>query len=891
MIIGRVCNRKGQANCHVNALWLNRNMQQAVPIEQVRRCVPSNPLPSFADVLVVSIQKRVKEFGFLFLALLLFRGRAIAQEETVRPHLLLILCDALTLDDLRNDAYPHLAHFAENAAIGLMNCGVTGSKTSIAAILTLAAGQHIPAEPTDAQTAEWWEAVPGDQGNALAVYTRRTHLPSLQNAIDAQFKKSPFPLATEGTEGEPRKTSALAPLSLAGRGARGEGRNRSIYHLGLASLARRGLDTARLGAALAATAEPIRAFVCGNADADTPNRAAALLTLDAKGAGSGLISSLRHKPASPFGLADDPIQLSQIATEYPADLMVIQMGDTARAEAAHPHLTPAAYRKARGDALRRLNILVYLLTLQERQDGNAADILLVSPRPPADSAARPEAWGRLTPLLAAGPHFAPGLLTSATTRTAGLVANTDMAPTLLSLFRAPIPLTMEGRPMRVLSGSPGGPERVAAVARLDYLTTLNDRTLKQAMPFLVTACLLVGLAGVTVRRRWGVRVARRFAPALIVVQNLPAALLLAPILVPPTLFEYVLRILAWMVGLALLSYLAARLLRLSPTVAAALITILLATGDLLTGQALLKDSLLSGYPLSGIRYYGIGNEYLGIVLGLALAASFATLDDREKQQTTVNTADTEKNREKTQPQKDTEAHGKSEDNLAADGRGYTWIQNGNDVTVSQPLSVAAVFALVWIVLAAVFGWPGLGANAGSLVATGAGFGVGIALLRGRRPTFLFGLLCALGGLGLAFAFGALEAWLAGRNGMTAGASSHLGAAMQAASDERGPGYLAQIALRKVAMNVRLLTTPWFLAAAAGVALVVVAMRALLGAALQTLLALRVWTRRGLTATLAAILASLVFKDSGVVTVAFLVGAQCAILLYYALTEEEGESRA
>ena len=40
-------------------------------------------------------------------------------------------------------------------------------------------------------------------------------------------------------------------------------------------------------------------------------------------------------------------------------------------------------------------------------------------------------------------------LASATTRTPGLIANVDIAPTILHLFAAPIPRTMVGRPVQV----------------------------------------------------------------------------------------------------------------------------------------------------------------------------------------------------------------------------------------------------------------------------------------------------------------------------------------------------------------------------------------------------------------------------------------------------------
>jgi hypothetical protein len=187
------------------------------------------------------------------------------------------------------------------------------------------------------------------------------------------------------------------------------------------------------------------------------------------------------------------------------------------------------------------------------------------------------------------------------------------------------------------------------------------------------------------------------------------------------------------------------------------------------------------------------------------------------------------------------------------------------------------------------GWPGLGANAGSLAATGAGFGVGAAILRGKRPTVRLALGCIAAGLLLAFAFSALDAALAESGGV-----SHSGAAIRAASTGRGPGYLAEIVTRKIGMNLRLLVSPWILMAAAVIVGTMLAARALIGETLKRVLQQRPWTARGWAAIAAAAGAALVFKDSGVVTVAFLLGGACLILLYYCLVpcsqEPRGEER-
>jgi hypothetical protein len=732
----------------------------------------------------------------LLLALLtLFPLSSGAQERASRPHVILVLCDALTLDDLRSAAYPHLAHAVETGAIGLMNCAVAGTKTPTAATLTLAIGQHLPAEATDELAANDFEAVLGERGDVRAVYARRTGTPSV--AL---------------TSSDPVLT---------------------VHHLGIASLARRDLAANRLGAALAQVTPPVRAFVIGNTDAANWQRRAALLTVDATGTGVGFVAPLSSHPTNPSGLTDDPIALMQAALEANAELCVLQLGDTARVEAERPQLSLDAYHDARYHAINRLDLLLYLLTAKLEEEGRSADILLVSPYPPADDARHPDSWHRLTPVLALGPDFPAGLLTSATTRTPGLIANVDIAPTLLALFHAPVPATMIGHPAQSLLTSQSGLLRSAAVARLDYVAALNAQALVGVVVPIGAVCFLMVMGSLVARKRGGRATSQWFAPGLVFTLTLPMAAMLAPLLVPPTLLEYGLRIAAWMLGLTMACYLLARLTRVSPPVMAALLGVLLVAGDTLAGQPLLKDSALSSYPLSGIRYYGVGNEYLGMLLGLALMGGFAWLDDRALP---------------CPPGKN--------------GGALRW-----------------GLGLGWLGLALLLGWPGLGANAGSLAATGAGFGTGAALLRGRRATLRLALAWILVGLLLALGFGALDAAFASASPALGGSRSHFGEALHAAAGGRGPGYLVEIVLRKVGMNLRLLMSPWLLAAAAMPVITILGARALVGEALREVLVRRPWTARGLSTVFAAGLASLVFKDSGVVTVTYLIGATCLLLLY------------
>jgi len=371
------------------------------------------------------------------------------------------------------------------------------------------------------------------------------------------------------------------------------------------------------------------------------------------------------------------------------------------------------------------------------------------------------------------------------------------------------------------------PNRLATLSRTDFVAQLNARVEAPFMFSFGMFGLAVFIVTLALRRAGRADLTRRYSLFWVWCLSMPGATLLAPILVPPTLIEYALRIAAWMFALALLAWLAARILRVSPLIASAAITTLLVLAATVPPQTMLKDACLSGYVVSGIRFYGIGNEFLGILLGLLLTASFAWLDDSGEQ-------------------------------------------------ASGPVSRARRTALlaIWIPVGLVCGWPGLGANAGSLIATSAGFGIGWLMLCGLRPKLWHWLAAVATGLALAFAFGALDAALSPH-----GAASHAGAAIQASVRGRGASYLVEIAARKVGMNAALFHAPWTLFAGGLLIAVSAVSWAALKGTIQDVLSRRPWTARGLTAVAAAGIASLIFKDSGVVSLAFLAGAAFVSLVY------------
>ena len=373
-----------------------------------------------------------------------------------------------------------------------------------------------------------------------------------------------------------------------------------------------------LGRAL--TAAGVRTALIGNADGDDTgaSRPAALLlpvpTLAPADDGT------QPDPAAPGGRRINPPRLWQAAHEalraYP--LVIVQDGDFARLERERPAMLPRAYDAHRRRALARLDAL--LAPALRWADAQPERYLwLLVPTPPVTAGQ----WDSLTPFMrygTASSHAVTSFHTSAqsaTTQTWGLVAARDIAPSLVTIWGLTPPLQMTGAP---ITGSSNMSYAETRLRRLDTLTRLNQQA---QSPFFWTLGLLGALvigASMALLLRAGAGTPRPFAPraaryGLRVLSGMPLALLLAPLLPVSTVGTYC--------GVITLLALGFALMPTPQSILAVTTVVLLADG--LTGTRLISHALLSAYALSGIRFYGIGNEYMGVLIAgtLLLASGFA----------------------------------------------------------------------------------------------------------------------------------------------------------------------------------------------------------------------------------------------------------------------------
>ena len=276
--------------------------------------------------------------GFPVVLLLLWF--AVCCPARAQARIVVVVCERLTWEDV-NAGCPFLLSLMQQnrCAVGLMNTAVAGPKNADSAMLALAQGQLVASEVGDEQAVNSREAVGEESGTGAIVYRRRV-------GVDVPT-------------------------------------GRTVVHLNVAALTRRGVIGQGLGAMLAQASPLRRILICGNADTDVRQRRGALLAIDAQGTATGDVALLLPDKSKPFGVTDDINTLARYGATTDADVFVAVLGDLARAEALRARLTPAAYHAARQEALSRFDGFLLQLLAVRHLDTETVDLLLVSPCPPA----------------------------------------------------------------------------------------------------------------------------------------------------------------------------------------------------------------------------------------------------------------------------------------------------------------------------------------------------------------------------------------------------------------------------------------------------------------------------------------------------------------------------
>lgn len=506
-----------------------------------------------------------------------------------KRQVILLTLDKITLQDLLRHAGPELTALLNRSAVALMNVNTAGNLGADSGYLTIGAGSRLLGNWTSGRAFNRDENL-SMEGTVEALYRRHTdetELPAgeilhlYSGALQRLNEQRPYPVCV---------------------GALGEA-----------------LRAAGAGVA-----------VLGNADNGGPKRQVVTIAMDKAGTVAyGDVSSglLQERDDFPFGCGCDPTAYLKVfeSLQQQASLFVVEWGDTGRLDGYLEHL-PA---ERRGELLQAslLQLDHFLKGIKPYLE-KGTNLLLVTPSPPNAAFA---AGQRLTPVVFYNANFAQrGVLTSATTRRPGLITNIDIAPSVLQYLGVNTSTFFFGAPLTVV------PEN----NHLKWLLALSERIARihNQRPAIIKGYILAqiilllgGMAGLIYRFRPTVIL----RPGIYALMFFPLTLLLAPALPffpAASLYINILVLLGLTVLLTAGTLLFFKKLLPLFTFSGLLVFVLL-TIDLCWGAHLNSRSFLGYDPVGGARFYGLGNEFMGILIGafvLGFGSYFSLIFQQEK---------------------------------------------------------------------------------------------------------------------------------------------------------------------------------------------------------------------------------------------------------------------
>lgn len=350
--------------------------------------------------------------------------------------------------------------------------------------------------------------------------------------------------------------------------------------------------------------------VLGNSDTDEENhREIALIGMDENGQiQNGNIDDINVKDgAMPFGIRTDYDKLKEETRKYydESNLVIVELGDTYRLDLYKENLNEASYGKMKREIYS--NISDYLKEVFEITNKNDR-VYITSPYPKKQDYVD---GYRLSPIVVFDKE-GKGLLTSGTTRRKGVLSNLDISADIFEYF---------GIKSDVIVGK--SIQKILYDKNIEFLLKDYDKIVSNMqirIPVLYTYAAfemimwMIMLVAILFRDKIPKNTFRILCAILKFTIAIPFVLLIAPF------FNYSTKgsIITCIVGLLIIVYFLVYKLVKDDLGKLILLSALVALGvliDAATGQNMIKSSLLGYDPIIGARYYGIGNEYMGVLIG------------------------------------------------------------------------------------------------------------------------------------------------------------------------------------------------------------------------------------------------------------------------------------
>ncbi|MZQ83752.1 hypothetical protein GQF01_16705 [Paenibacillus sp. 5J-6] len=545
----------------------------------------------------------------------------------------------------------------------------------------------------------------------------------------------------------------------------------------------------------------------------------------------------------PGGMSTDYAHLTSLwKNRQQLSISVIELGDLYRLYSERAHYDQDRFNELKGLVLRDMD--QWLGQLLEGMKPGTDSLWMFSPEVNAE-AAKSKLY--LSPLLHYTASGSGGILVSESTRRLGIVTSQDFTSTLLNEFKIPVPNGLIGIPLAASGMSHALDELVRDQSSIQMIYRSRPSLLYPFATFEMIVLLISLIYALWIKRRGR----KEVVPAQGVLRILLLSLLTAPavmlilgwIAVPATTQfgingAIIMLVVSLVAGSLILAFILTAYSETTAMIWLGVGTAAIIVLDTCTGAYAMKYSVLGYDPMIGARYYGIGNEYMGVLIGALVLGITAALQRR-------------------------------------------YAARGTRASRTAALAACAAFLLVTVCLTA----PSLGANAGGALSAAVAFGVaGVQCFAGERWRELrLGRASALLAALLALGVGAL--WLLNSADSPAAFAreSHVGRAFHALRAGQFD-QIGHLIVRKLRMNVHLLR------ASVWSKVLITSLFVMAVLVLRPRGRLRVWQHKnpywmyGFSANMIGAIAALLLNDSGIVAAATMIVFVAVPLLLLRLGE-------
>lgn len=480
--------------------------------------------------------------------------------------LIMLVVDKVSYADLWQHGGPNLRRVLADGALGLMNANSGGSFRDCGSYLTIGAGNYAVCSAAGIHAERRLDFTPAGQPVVAEGLINR----DFENLIRANEQLN-----------RPVKVGLLGSL-----------------------LGERGIKTALVGTE--------GGWQLGDMD----QARAALITMDDQGCTDfGRIGEALLRPTYglPGGSGTDyqALWAAYEKARERADFIVIQTGDSFRLN-ENRQLSASEREQAKAVVFDNMDPFIGQLIDSLEQDSL---LLITVPFPAEENIA---AGQKLTPIIAYGQAVPRGLLSSATTKRSGIITNTDLTGEAVHFFGLRRDPALAGRQLQYLEHT----NPAAAVQYIEQVAVFNYRYRAPLVSGFVGLMVLLLLA-------YGVSTCGNtcyliyLKPALVAGLLLPTVFLLLPLFKPWDLVLFIALALLLAAGVGLT--LAFSRDQVQAVGVFLLLSAALIVADTAFGNPLMKVSILGYDPIIGARFYGIGNEYMGFLLGATLMGSASLL--------------------------------------------------------------------------------------------------------------------------------------------------------------------------------------------------------------------------------------------------------------------------